>query len=233
MKAWHLPRRIRSILRLKQNLLTIIISIALALWMCSCKFSDAPPEGEGDTRPAKTQGETQVVPEKAETDQAETGQPAGPEEVLRKRAQEYWDHKVNGEWDKAYPYEEPASLQGASVVNYVQFLGKGTKWLGAEVGRVTIVGDGMTARVEVRVRYKWSFAKEQPEDGMVSTIWEQWQRIDDTWYHVYRKPLNFKRKAAEGSKDKGVVSEDPKGKDERKDQPETDEAAKEGPEDVK
>jgi len=109
---------------------------------------------------------------------------------LTARANEYWDHKVKGDLEKAYTFEDPETIGETSLTDYVKSFGGGVKWLDAEVDSVTIAGD--KARVLVRIRYRWGFAKGQPEDGMVSVSTEFWRRLDGTWYHRFADPRKFR-----------------------------------------
>lgn len=104
-------------------------------------------------------------------------------ESLKKRATEYWDFKVRGEFEKAFPYELPSSVEGLTLTQYISSIGLGAQWLGAESDSVSIDGD--QGWVGMKIRYKWAFTQDQPAGGMVGQLNDQWKLQQGKWYHVY------------------------------------------------
>lgn len=105
---------------------------------------------------------------------------------LQKRVAEYWGFKVSGQFEKAYLYELPSTVENVSIATYSSSLGPGAQWLGAELEKVSI--DGTQAKVVVKIRYRLTFTEHQPPEGMVSRRTEEWQLHDGKWHHVYIGP---------------------------------------------
>lgn len=122
--------------------------------------------------------------------------PAGTDTVaqLTARANQYWSYRVKGDLEKAYAFEDPETIEDTSLTDYVKSFGGGIKWLAAEVDSATIAGD--KAQVLVRMRYRWQFAKDQPQDGMVSIASEYWRNVDGVWYHRFADARKFRGGAA-------------------------------------
>jgi hypothetical protein len=104
------------------------------------------------------------------------------EEVLRERVMEYWNHKVNEEFDKSYEYEDPLFRKTYTMVNYIRSFGAGrAKWVGARIQGITMEGD--TAKVSLMIKLKLvvsSSGSVSPE----SMFEEKWTKVDGIWYHV-------------------------------------------------
>lgn len=121
-----------------------------------------------------------------------TRQSFDPVEQLKARANEYWDYKVKNKFEKAFAYEDPDTIKGINLTDYIRSIGGGVRWLGAEVDHVKIDGD--TARVLIKMRYVWTFTQNVPEEGMVSKFPDRWKLKNGTWYHVFRMHPGLKSK---------------------------------------
>ena len=115
-----------------------------------------------------------------------------PVEQLKARANEYWHYKVKHDFEKAFVYEDPETIEGLNLTDYIRSVGPAVQWLGAEVESVRIDGD--KARVFVKMRYAWAFIQNMPEKGFVSTFSDWWRFKDGAWYHVFRRPPWLKSK---------------------------------------
>ena len=130
-------------------------------------------------------------------------------EHLKERASQYWNYKVKDDWEQAFKYEDPETVKGVNLTDYIRSVGGGTKWLGAEVESVHIQGE--KARVVVALKYIWTFADpgQQPEKGFVSTLTDPWTLKNGTWYHKYRKPGPIGRGPAESQSEQGKSDRTP------------------------
>ncbi len=116
---------------------------------------------------------------------------------LQQRAEDYWKHKVDMELQEAYSYEDPQSLNGTSLSQYVRTIGSGSKWLGATIEDASFANE--TGHVTVRIRYRVSFIPptQQPKDGFVNSFTEEWVHREGTWYHLFNPSLlKFSREKA-------------------------------------
>ena len=107
------------------------------------------------------------------------------EELLRKRAAEYWSDKIKGDLHLSYEYELPTYREKETVVDYIRSFGQAVRWTGAEIRGVDVDGD--RARVEVFVRFKYQIPKVKmtmSEDY----IRESWAKLKGEWYHI---PFGF------------------------------------------
>ncbi len=121
-----------------------------------------------------------------------TTQYQDPVEQLKARANEYWNYKVKHDFEKAFVYEDPESIEGLNLTDYIRSVGPAVQWLGAEVESVRIDGD--KARVVVKMRYAWAFIQNMPDKGFVSTFSDWWRFKNGAWYHVFRRPPWLKSK---------------------------------------
>lgn len=115
-----------------------------------------------------------------------------PVEQLKARANEYWHYKVEHDFEKAFAYEDPESIEGLNLADYIHSVGPAVHWLGAEVESVRIDGD--KARVFVKMRYTWVFMPKGPEGGLVGKVSDWWRFKNGDWYHVFRRPPWLKSK---------------------------------------
>jgi len=106
---------------------------------------------------------------------------------LQETADQYWQFKVKREFDKAYQLEDPESIKDVSLTDYIRSIGTGVKWLKASAEDPELK-DENSGIVKVRIRYVWTFAKQNPENGFEGIALEKWKLRDGKWYHVYRDP---------------------------------------------
>jgi len=164
---------------------------ALLFWclFCSAQLLGLSPSAAAD----------KVAPPAAAAQPA-SSQPAdqSAQDALLARINEYWSYKIAGNLEKAYAYEDPDSLAGTSISDYVKAVGGAVKWLEAKVQSATIAGD--KAKVLVNIRYYWTFSKgEGAEDGVTSQAAEFWRLHDGVWYHRFVDPRRIRGAAAAGS----------------------------------
>ena len=98
------------------------------------------------------------------------------EENLKKRAAEYWDLKLKQQFEKAFAYELPDSMKDVTLTIYLTSIGRGVDWLGAEPESVSMEGDKGT--VTMKIRYRWTFTQDQPQEGMIGRHTEEWRFYD-------------------------------------------------------
>jgi len=116
---------------------------------------------------------------------SEEGSPSSKRsEALERRVQEYWNLKIHDDLAKAYAYEDPDSLKGVKLTDYIKKTGSGVRLLGAEVGNTEI--NGNDAKVTVILRYLWTFTSEAPEKGFKTPFFDFWTYRNNNWYHIYR-----------------------------------------------
>lgn len=112
---------------------------------------------------------------------------------LKRRATEYWDAKVFGDWEKVYQYEDPSFRKEVSFGKYVEyFSGAGVRWLGAKVESVDIKAS--TGVVKTIVRFQSIFSAPVSNEGRKRLIQDTWHFVDGDWYHF----LIDKQQAAKG-----------------------------------
>jgi len=102
-------------------------------------------------------------------------------EVLRERAQAYWQARLMDDMPKAYTFEQPGLRGRWSVLEYVRNVSLGIKATAADVTEVRIDGDMADVYVDVQGRQMipgWD------KIVMRTTLVDDWQKIDGQWYHV-------------------------------------------------
>lgn len=156
------------------NILVAIFILVSALWTGSTCHS----------------AEEEVVAPTTQQSTATQSQASLQAQALKSRVAQYWQYKINGDYNNAYAFEDPESLGDTNLTDYTRGFGGGVKWLGADVEKVTIAGS--KAKVIVKIRYIWTFEKEMPKDGIASYAVEYWQLRDGTWFHSYADPRKLK-----------------------------------------
>ena len=109
---------------------------------------------------------------------------SGDEEILRERVTAYWNHKINGEFEKSYEYESPLYRKQVSVMRYVSGFDTPSKvkWVGTGIESVAIDGD--SANVNLRVRLSINTGNPDRKIGPETFESEQWVKVEGVWYHV-------------------------------------------------
>ncbi|VBB41988.1 hypothetical protein TRIP_B200128 [uncultured Desulfatiglans sp.] len=112
-------------------------------------------------------------------------------EALSARAAEYWQHRISLDFEKTYAMEEPESLRGASLSQYMRSFGSGAKWKEASVHSLKLKEDPSTAYVTMKIRYSWVFpnAREADPPTIESQLVDNWILRDNLWYHVFKWPF--------------------------------------------
>ena len=128
--------------------------------------------------------------------------------ALEQRAKEYWEHKVKGEFDKSFPYEDPATVKDLTLAEYARSTGGGVKWLSAEPEKVVI--DENKGGVYIKIRYLWTFVDpaQQAEKGFEQAFWDHWTLVDGTWYHQFKSFKNLSEQL--GAKPSGTAGQEAK-----------------------
>ncbi|WP_028320471.1 hypothetical protein [Desulfatiglans anilini] len=115
-----------------------------------------------------------------------------PQEAVASRALEYWAHRINGDMEKAYAMEDPESLKGLKLGKYIQSVGSSVHWKSADVSHVKLLEDQKSAIAYMKIRYVYSFAKEDPDSSeLESTLAERWLLRENQWLHQYRFPFGI------------------------------------------
>ncbi|HEX9879090.1 MAG TPA: hypothetical protein VGB25_02720 [Candidatus Binatia bacterium] len=109
-------------------------------------------------------------------------QPGSDADLLRERAQAYWDARAKDDMVKAYTFEDPLRRSQLSLNEYVRAVGTGVKMNSPKVWNVKINGDQADVEVETTTRYMVPGWDKIPPGRR--TLVDDWQRIDGTWVHV-------------------------------------------------
>lgn len=121
----------------------------------------------------------------------EASQDQAGKDALLARVNEFWKYKIAGDLEKAYAYEDPETVAGTTVSDYVRAIGGAVKWLDAQVSFATIAGDH--AKVLVEITYYWTFVKgEGAQQGVKSEAAEFWRLVDGVWYHRFVDPRKMR-----------------------------------------
>ena len=102
------------------------------------------------------------------------------ESSLKARVNTYWQHKIKGEFDKAYLLESSDIREKVSLTNYIQASAGGTIWLKAAIKSVAIEGSSATVHVEITYAIMGIYC---PKEGLTRTIRHYWHLEDGIWYH--------------------------------------------------
>lgn len=102
------------------------------------------------------------------------------ESPLKARVNAYWQHKIKGEFAKAYLLESPDVREKVSLTNYIQGSAGGTILMKATIQSVAIEGASATVHVEITYAFLGIYC---PKEGLTRTIRDYWHLKDGTWYH--------------------------------------------------
>lgn len=108
--------------------------------------------------------------------------PESQEEHLKKRATEYWQHRIAERTDQAYAYEDARLRKDLSLPDYVRNVGAGINWMEADIQKVVI--DGNRGEVTVTIRFINTMARYIPKEGRKKTITDHWVFEENDWYHL-------------------------------------------------
>lgn len=101
--------------------------------------------------------------------------------ILLERARVYWEARFVQDMQTAFTFEDPVRQKRLSLVQYIRLVGEAAKMYAVTVKGATILDDQADVEVEITTRPLFgSWAKSL----MTSTITDDWQKIDDVWYHV-------------------------------------------------
>lgn len=112
------------------------------------------------------------------------------EELLRERVMTYATYRINKEFEKAYPMEDPLYRKKVNLASYMRRMGSNVaEWKHAEIKNVRMEGDA--AEVDILLRNKFRFnltgamvrVKDKELDNVIT---QEWIKADDAWYHVFR-----------------------------------------------
>ena len=109
-------------------------------------------------------------------------QPRSDADLVRERAQAYWDARVKDDMVTAYTFEDPVRRSQLSLNQYVRAIGTGVKMSSAKVWKVKIDGDQADVEIEVEARYMVPGWDKLPAGRR--TLVDDWQKIDGKWVHV-------------------------------------------------
>jgi hypothetical protein len=108
--------------------------------------------------------------------------PESQEERLKKRATEYWQHRIAERTDQAYAYEDARLRKDLSLPAYVRNVGGGINWMEADIQKVVI--DGNRGEVTMTIRFINTMANYIPKEGRKKTITDHWVFEENDWYHL-------------------------------------------------
>jgi hypothetical protein len=106
---------------------------------------------------------------------------------VRDRVNEYWQHKIKGNIEKAYQCELPAYREKVSILQYANHF-RMFRYLDAEVQDIEV--KGREANSKVRLTYVVAL-KVISQKKLNRSVEEKWINIEGTWYHM---PEGFETK---------------------------------------
>ena len=107
--------------------------------------------------------------------------PKSDADLLRERAQAYWQARMKDDMVTAYSFEAPVWQKRFSLNEYVRNVGTAVKFTAADVSEVKVNGDLADIYVEVQGRYLLPGWDTTP---LKKTMLDDWQKIDGQWVHV-------------------------------------------------
>ena len=106
--------------------------------------------------------------------------PSTPEQIVQKRATDYWKARMAGQVDKAYALSTPSYRKLRTEAQFTMQFGAGANAEGAEVTKVSCEAEKCTAQVKLDVKPALLGLK----IGTISTYFDEiWLLEDGQWWH--------------------------------------------------
>lgn len=106
--------------------------------------------------------------------------PSTPEQIVQKRATDYWKARMAGQVDKAYALSTPSYRKLRTKAQFTMQFGAGANAEGAEVTKVSCEAEKCTAQVKLDVKPALLGLK----IGTISTYFDEiWLLEDGQWWH--------------------------------------------------
>lgn len=109
-----------------------------------------------------------------------TTTPATPEQAVEKRANEYWQARIAGQYEKAYDLSTPSYRKLRSAQQFKQQFGAGVAVKTAEVARVLCEAEKCTATIKLGVS---PAVLRMKLDTIATHVDETWLLEDGQWWH--------------------------------------------------
>ena len=110
---------------------------------------------------------------------------ADGESALRSRVNAYWQHKIKGEFDRAYLLESPDIREKITLTNYIKAQTGGVIWRDVDIESVSINEDLATVILKINYVFLGMFG---PKEGISRQINDYWQLQKGKWYRLQRSP---------------------------------------------
>ena len=109
-----------------------------------------------------------------------TTTPASPEQAVEKRANEYWQARIAGQYEKAYDLSTPSYRKLRSAQQFKQQFGAGVAVKTAEVTRVLCEAEKCTATIKLGIS---PAVLRMKLDTIATHVDETWLLEDGQWWH--------------------------------------------------
>ena len=106
--------------------------------------------------------------------------PSTPEQVVEKRAADYWKARAAAQYEKAYALSTPAYRKLRTAEQFRLQFGAGASVQGAEVAQVTCEAQKCTARMKISIKPALVGLK---LDTIATYLDEIWLLEDGQWWH--------------------------------------------------
>ena len=110
-------------------------------------------------------------------------QQVAPEDYLKERVMAYITHRIKGEFDKSYGYEDPLYRKKINEATYINFMNTGVfKWVGANIKEISIEGEKAVVQIDLQ---GWARIKgiSNEKNLVEQTMQLNWVKAEGTWYN--------------------------------------------------
>lgn len=111
---------------------------------------------------------------------------AAEDQILEQRVKVYWEHKIKGEFDKSYEYEDPFFRKSMNMVTYIKTTGRAVKWKQMSIERITVDNETAQADLVLTIQAIVPDPKIMGKDLMTREE-DRWVKVDGTWYHSEKR----------------------------------------------
>lgn len=108
------------------------------------------------------------------------------DQILEQRITAYWNHKIKGEFDKSYEYEDPFFRKSMNMVTYIKTTGRAVKWKQMAIEKTSVDGETAQADLVLTIQAMVPDPKILGTDLRVKES-DRWVKVDGTWYHAEKR----------------------------------------------
>jgi hypothetical protein len=107
-----------------------------------------------------------------------------PKDELKLRVMAYMAHRIKGEFDKSYTYEDPLYRKKVNEASYLVRMANGPfKWEEADIKEISVQGDQAIIQVNIRGQLRLRGFGSKNKSQIENQVELTWIRSEGIWYN--------------------------------------------------